>query len=87
MLHSDLVPAQYEEPRGRIRLKSTFEHTIDANVLTLPVRLINDDTVESCQPEVDTLITVAVTPLLDAGVHCLLTPRDLALLEESQANA
>ena len=47
VLHSDLVPTQYDEPRGRIRLKSAFGHTIDANVLTLPVRLIQDDADES----------------------------------------
>ena len=84
VLHSDLVPTQYDEPRGRIRLESAFGHTINANVLNFLVRLIHNDADESCQPEVDTRITVTVTPLLDARVRCLLISRDVALLEESQ---
>ena len=79
-LHSDLVAEQFKEPRGRIRLKGAFEHTVDADVMTLPISLVDDNSSKPDRPDIYTLITVAVTPMLDAEVSCLLTSRDLKLL-------
>ena len=48
-----------EEERQKQQIFMKRDYTIDANITTLPVRSIHDDADESCQPEVDTLITVA----------------------------
>ena len=86
VLHSDLVAEQFKEPRGRIRLKGAFGHTVDADVMTIPIRLLDDNSNNPDRPDIYTLITVAVTPMLDAEVNCLLTPRDLKLLEVGEVD-
>ena len=86
VLQSDLVAEQFKEPRSRIRLKSAFGHTVDADFMTLPIRLVDDESNNPDRPNIYTLITVALTPMLDAGVNCLLTPRDLKSLEVGEGD-
>ena len=84
VLRSDLVPKGLEEPRGRIRLRGAFGQVAEANILTLPMRLVTPDANQDAQTEVATLITVASTPMLDTGLQCLLTTGDLALLRQHE---
>jgi hypothetical protein len=81
VLHRSWLPECFEEPVGRIRLKSAFGQVIEADVLTLPMALDGSETTEDKhQVQNSALITFAVTPLLDAGLECLLTPGDYELL-------
>ena len=80
VLNKNLLPTCFEQPTAKIRLKGAFGQIIDADVLTLPLKLVESEI--DGKVEVATLITVAVTPQLDAGLDCLLTPMDYELLKE-----
>ena len=73
VLHQSLLPECFKEPAGKIRLKGAFGQVIEADVLTLPMTLDDPETKNDVnQVNINALITVAVTPLLDAGLECLL---------------
>ena len=82
VLHKNLLPKCFEQPCGRIHLKSAFGQSIEAEVLSLPLRLVLHEDDGRQSPDINTLITVAVTPDLDAGLQCLLTPADYELLND-----
>ena len=86
VLHRSLLPECFKEPAGKIRLKGAFGQVIEADVLTLPMTLDEPETKDDGnQVQINApLITVAVTALFDAGLKCLLTPGDYALLCRKQ---
>ena len=85
VLHQSLLPGCFKEPAGKIRLKGAFGQVIEADILTLPMTLDDPEMKdERNQVQINALITVAVTPLLDAGLECLLTPGDYDLLCRKQ---
>ena len=86
VLHQSLLPACFKEPAGKVWLKVAFGQIIEAGVLTLPMTLDDPETKDEGknQVQINALITVAVTPLLDAGLECLLTPSDYELLCRKQ---
>ena len=70
VLHRSWLPECFKEPVGKIRLKSAFGQVIVADVLTLPMALDGFETTkDENQVQGSALITVAVTPLLDAGLE------------------
>ena len=85
VLHRSLLPECFKEPAGKIRLKGAFRQVIEANILILPMTLDEPETKDDGnQVQINALITVAVTPLLDADLECLLTPGDYELLCRKQ---
>ena len=85
VLHQSLLPECFKEPAGKIRLKGAFGQVIKTDVLTLPMTLDDAEAKDEInQVQINALITVAVTPLLDAGLECLLTPGDYELLCRKQ---
>ena len=69
----------------KIRLERAFGQVIEAEVMTLPIALDGSETTkDENQVQGSALITVAVTPLLDAGLECLFTPGDYELLCRKQ---
>ena len=76
VLHERCLPKDYADPVGKVMLKGAFGHRVSAKLVTIPIR-IHDENVQ-----IDSVIYCAVTPTLDAGCDCLLTPKDHKLLQE-----
>ena len=78
VLHERCLPKDYADPVGKVMLKGAFGHRVSAKLVTIPIR-IHDENVQ-----IDSMIYCAVTPTLDAGCDCLLTPKDHKLLQKTK---
>ena len=78
VLHERCLPKDYADPVGKVMLKGAFGHRVSAKLITIPIR-IHDENVQ-----IDSMIYCAVTPTLDAGCDCLLTPKDHKLLQKTK---
>ena len=76
--HERCLPKDYADPVGKVMLKGAFGHRVSAKLITIPIR-IHDENVQ-----IDSMIYCAVTPTLDAGCDCLLTPKDHKLLQKTK---